>query len=461
MCIGADGDPAAALRAPTERTEIRLYTAACCATSPRSRCSRCRWARCTWPTTTTSRVALRMDGYLREGRAPASRSASIAPAAMQAPIYLDADFLLGPEAAHLNITGVSGLATKTSAVEWLLSSIFAHFPAQKGQRGGGLLQREGAGPLLPRPARRELDDADRALYERLGVPAEPFQNVRVLRAVDGATATRWQHAALQRRARAQRAAAHVGAARGAAVRRGAAQQGRRGRQGRRADRLHPRARRRPGVHRSDAARARTRVRSFADLERGSATCCAAMERATPRPGARTTWRPSARCATGCRTSPRAAAGWSPTTARPATCRSGAFEDRAVYVIDVADVEEDAQDLIFARVVSQAARASGAARPRREPRRRLRGRAEQVRAGRRTGHLRRQDAARHRRARAATWGSCCSRAQQFRSQVHRRVVGQLRARRCTGAWTWTNWRRRATPCSRRRRASSSRRSTRDS
>ena len=51
---------------------------------------------------------------------------------MQSPIYLDADFLVGPEAAHLNISGVSGLATKTSAIEWLLSSIFTHFPAHRG-----------------------------------------------------------------------------------------------------------------------------------------------------------------------------------------------------------------------------------------------------------------------------------------------------------------------------------------
>jgi hypothetical protein len=41
---------------------------------------------------------------------------------LESPVYLDCDFLLGPEAAHLNITGVSGLATKTSAVEFLLSS---------------------------------------------------------------------------------------------------------------------------------------------------------------------------------------------------------------------------------------------------------------------------------------------------------------------------------------------------
>jgi DNA helicase HerA-like ATPase len=31
---------------------------------------------------------------------------------------------------------------------------------------------------------------------------------------------------------------------------------------------------------------------------------------------------------------------------------GAFEDRAVYVVDVANLEEDAQDLVFARVISQ-------------------------------------------------------------------------------------------------------------
>src|SRR5438093_6024769 len=48
-------------------------------------------------------------------------------AGLDAPVYLDADFLLGPEAAHLNISGVSGLATKTSAVEFLLASIFEHF----------------------------------------------------------------------------------------------------------------------------------------------------------------------------------------------------------------------------------------------------------------------------------------------------------------------------------------------
>ncbi len=51
---------------------------------------------------------------------------------LEAPVYLDCDFLLGPEAAHLNITGVSGLATKTSAVEFMLGSIFQTFPSSQG-----------------------------------------------------------------------------------------------------------------------------------------------------------------------------------------------------------------------------------------------------------------------------------------------------------------------------------------
>src|ERR671933_3011592 len=40
------------------------------------------------------------------------------------PLYADADYLLGPEAGHLNITGMSGLSTKTSHALFTISSIF-------------------------------------------------------------------------------------------------------------------------------------------------------------------------------------------------------------------------------------------------------------------------------------------------------------------------------------------------
>ena len=56
-------------------------------------------------------VALRMDGYLKEENRTAIPVGLYRSGAMEASIYLDADFLLGPEAAHLNISGVSGLAT--------------------------------------------------------------------------------------------------------------------------------------------------------------------------------------------------------------------------------------------------------------------------------------------------------------------------------------------------------------
>ena len=39
------------------------------------------------------------------------------------PVYLNSDFLIGPEGAHLNISGISGLATKTSYALFLLNAL--------------------------------------------------------------------------------------------------------------------------------------------------------------------------------------------------------------------------------------------------------------------------------------------------------------------------------------------------
>ncbi|HEY0304907.1 MAG TPA: hypothetical protein VGC44_08030, partial [Longimicrobiales bacterium] len=88
----------------------------------------------------------------------------------------DADFLLGPEAAHLNITGVSGLATKTSAVLFLLSSIFEHLTADKGSVAALCFNVKGPDLLfLDQPA--ELGEEDREIYELLDVPPRPFEHV--------------------------------------------------------------------------------------------------------------------------------------------------------------------------------------------------------------------------------------------------------------------------------------------
>src|SRR5437879_8914588 len=101
-----------------------------------------------------------MDTFLYSATPTAIPIGLYTSAGREAPVYLDADFLLGPEAAHLNISGVSGLATKTSAVEFLLASIFEHFPAHKG-RVAALCFNVKCPDLcfLDRPG--ALDDADR------------------------------------------------------------------------------------------------------------------------------------------------------------------------------------------------------------------------------------------------------------------------------------------------------------
>ena len=165
--LGHDGTPEAASFAATKRAEIRLYTAAVLRHHARGA------AAAGADGAGVSRRGCRRRRRAAHGRlsatggaTPEFRSACTAPAARTRPIYLDADFLIGPEAAHLNISGVSGLATKTSAIEWILSSIFAHFPQQKGSVAAVCFNVKGPDLcFLDQPG--EIDAADRALYEKV------------------------------------------------------------------------------------------------------------------------------------------------------------------------------------------------------------------------------------------------------------------------------------------------------
>src|SRR5438477_260482 len=118
-----------------------------------------------------------MDTYLGGAQPTAIPVGLYTSGGLEAPVYLDADFLLGPEAAHLNISGVSGLATKTSAVEFLLGSIFQHFPPHKGRVAAVCFNVKGPDLcFLDQPG--ALEDEDRRRYERLAVRAQPFERVR-------------------------------------------------------------------------------------------------------------------------------------------------------------------------------------------------------------------------------------------------------------------------------------------
>ncbi|MGH3832860.1 MAG: ATP-binding protein [Pseudonocardiaceae bacterium] len=95
------------------------------------------------------------------------------------PIYINLEFLDGTRGGHVSISGISGVATKTSFALFLLNSIF---------RSGVLGRRainakalvfsvKGEDLLFLDYANTRLDDELRGDYARLGLPAEPFASV--------------------------------------------------------------------------------------------------------------------------------------------------------------------------------------------------------------------------------------------------------------------------------------------
>jgi hypothetical protein len=175
--IGADGDPVAAGLEPSQRAEIRLFTAAVLRQMPEEPLQPVPLGPVWLASDEDVVLALRMDAYTRGERPTGIPVGLYAAGGLESPVYLDCDFLLGPEAAHLNITGVSGLATKTSAVEFLLGSIFQTFPRHKGTVAALCFNVKGPDLcFLDQPA--SLTEEDRRQYQRLGLRPEPFPDVR-------------------------------------------------------------------------------------------------------------------------------------------------------------------------------------------------------------------------------------------------------------------------------------------
>jgi len=141
------GSPTA--QSPTERQEIHVATASVIGSSPyRARPMSSGMVRLATPD--EIHQAYGMDqinnkifcGVIVNGPSPENWT----------PAFMDEKFLLGPEGAHLNISGASGLATKTSAAIFLISSILSAAEQYKRRyavlafnvKGGDLL-RLGAG----------------------------------------------------------------------------------------------------------------------------------------------------------------------------------------------------------------------------------------------------------------------------------------------------------------------------
>ncbi len=174
--IDADRNPSGP-EGSNRRTEIRLYAAAVLRHVPEEPVQPVPLGVVHLATDADVVTALRMDSYTEGPTATGIPVGVYAGGGLEAPVYVDADFLLGPEAAHLNISGVSGLATKTSAVEFLLSSIFQRFPSHKGRIGAVCFNVKGP-DLCFLDQSAPLGEEDRRLYARLGLSAEPFGGVR-------------------------------------------------------------------------------------------------------------------------------------------------------------------------------------------------------------------------------------------------------------------------------------------
>lgn len=175
--IGADADPSSESRTPSARPEIRLYSAAVLRREPEEPVQPVPMGAVYLADDHDVVVGLRMDTYVVGEARTGIPIGLYTSGGLEAPVYLDADFLLGPEAAHLNITGVSGLATKTSLVEFLLASVFEHMPRSKGSVAAVCFNVKGPDLLfMDQPG--DLDDNDVRMYEQLGIPSKPFENVR-------------------------------------------------------------------------------------------------------------------------------------------------------------------------------------------------------------------------------------------------------------------------------------------
>jgi uncharacterized protein len=347
--MGFDGLPDGESLHQTARAEIRLYTAAVLRHVPEEPLQPVPMGTVFLADEMDVAIALRMDGYLKEGARTGIPVGVYRAGGTDATIYLDADFLLGPEAAHLNISGVSGLATKTSAVEWLLQSIFTHFPAQKGSVAAVCFNVKGPDLCyLDQPG--EIEDADRALYEKCGVVPEPFEDVQyyapyksdgvslnTLRSndalLDNVTALTWGLREVLQYAEVLLNKDDVDAKADALI-----------------DFIKENVLDKRFVD-PMLERPHT-VTSFADLDAWFKDVLRALEKkddqswrthhvATIRKVRNRLSNISLRCK-----------GLVADDGATSDLPFGSFRDRTVYVIDVAGLEEDAQDLIFARVVTK-------------------------------------------------------------------------------------------------------------
>src|ERR671932_2775500 len=197
-----DGDPG--LEALSERVEILVFRARVLATKHRDEKKKSKRPVRTGPVYFATSAAIEFalgaeefDGHripllLHENGNESEAGGS----PQRTPLYVDGDYLLGPEAGHLNITGMSGLSTKTSHALFTIASTFQTVKDKKvaalmfNVKGADLLFLDKPvevdakdDPELAeryeRAGQRGLPHEDREMYASLGLKVKPFENLRI------------------------------------------------------------------------------------------------------------------------------------------------------------------------------------------------------------------------------------------------------------------------------------------
>lgn len=94
-------------------------------------------------------------------------------------VILNSHFLVGPDGAHINVSGISGLAAKTSYSMFLLKIIQSKFRTENGETAAFVFFNVKGRDLMaidePNP---DLSQNDKDIYKELGISTEPFSSVR-------------------------------------------------------------------------------------------------------------------------------------------------------------------------------------------------------------------------------------------------------------------------------------------
>ncbi len=97
------------------------------------------------------------------------------------PVNFNSHFLIGPEGAHLNISGISGLASKTSYAMFLMKAIQDRAMKDKDESVAFIIMNVKGTDLLSideRNMRQDELDEIKPVYDLLGLDMKPFEQVK-------------------------------------------------------------------------------------------------------------------------------------------------------------------------------------------------------------------------------------------------------------------------------------------